>query len=213
MQESHVPVGFDHLMYGGGLDLDALGDAVAARTGVDAAFGGCHDRGGTCNALLGLGRGRYLELIAADPAGDTGAPRARLVAGLPAPRAIAWAIAVPDLDRALATARAAGYDPGPIRPLRRRRSDGSWLSWRLAWDAEQVFLGVVPFVIEWGEAAHPAADAPAGCRLLGLRAEHPRPAQVRPALRALGVGLALGRGPAPALIATLETPNGVVKLR
>jgi hypothetical protein len=49
--------------------------------------------------------------------------------------------------------------------------------------------------------------------LRDLRAEHPEPEPIRRALAALGAALAVAKGPAPALIATLATPNGVVELR
>ncbi|RMH15965.1 MAG: VOC family protein [Acidobacteria bacterium] len=207
------PERFDHLMYGGGVALEALVDEVAARSGLRASYGGRHATGGTHNALLGLGGARYLELIAADPAGDGAAQRGRLIAGLGAPRAICWAVAVDDLDRARARARRAGYDPGPIETLARRTPDGRRLSWRLAWAGDGVVLGVVPFLIEWGRCPHPAASAPAGLRLVGLRAEHPQPESVAGALRALDVELELGPGPQPALIATIDSPRGRFELR
>ncbi|MDH6486383.1 hypothetical protein M2157_002382 [Streptomyces sp. SAI-127] len=40
-------------------------------------------------------------------------------------------LATPDLDAAVATARARGYDPGEIRPMSRRTPDGTLLTWRL----------------------------------------------------------------------------------
>ncbi len=211
--QHHLPARFDHLMFGGALTLDALSEAIEGRCGVRAALGGRHDTGGTHNALLGLGGARYLELIASDPEGDPEAIRGRLIAMLPEPRSIAWAIAVEDLDQAVERALAKGYDPGPIHPLRRQRPDGIWLSWRLCWEGEGIFLGVVPFLIEWGTCPHPTTTAPAGCHLLGLRAEHPRPEEVAPILEALDVEMAVEQAREAALIASVETPAGVVELR
>lgn len=200
-------------MYGGGHDLDTLVRDLESRTGVRAAIGGRHDTAGTHNALVGLGPGRYLELIAADPEGDPRAPLGRMIRALAAPRLLAWAVATDDLDGAVARARASGYDPGAAEPLRRQRPDQSWLAWRLAWRGEGVFRGIVPFLIEWGACPHPATSAPHAGTLLTLRAEHPEPTDAAKQLAALGVTLATSQGPEPRLCARIETPNGVVALR
>lgn len=213
MSPTGVPAGFDHLMFGGGLPLDALVEDFARRSGVTATIGGRHATGGTHNALLALGASGYLELIAADPEGDPKAQRRRLIAGLARPCNIAWAIVVRDLDATLAQARQAGYDPGPAESLERLRPDGQRLSWRLAWRSPEIFLGVVPFLIDWQDCEHPARSTPAGCTLVELRAEHPEPDRVRTILNALDVAMSLSQGPQPALIATLDTPRGPVILR
>jgi len=213
MPVSKVPAVFDHLMFGGGQTLSALVAQIAERTGVTAIAGGRHVTGGTHNALLSLGGMRYLELMAADPEGDSRATRARLVRGLLRPRIIAWAIATRDLEATCDRARAAGYDPGPIEPLARQRPDGQRLAWRLAWQGAGVFSGIVPFLIDWQDCPHPATTAPAGCSLLSLRAEHPEPARAGRMLEALGVSLAVTAGREPALEATLATPRGRLVLR
>ena len=74
-------------------------------------------------------------------------------------------------------------------------------------------VGLVPFLIDWGDTAHPALSTPPGCTLRSLRARHPDPSAVTPSLEALGVELEVGVGPEPALIATLDTPNGTLELR
>ena len=56
-------------------------------------------------------------------------------------------------------------------------------------------------------------EKPAGVKLARLSAVHPDPRSVRPALEALRAGIDVARGPAPALVAALDTPNGPVELR
>jgi hypothetical protein len=203
----------DHVVYGVP-DLASGMHELAERLGVRPAHGGRHVGRGTHNALLGLGDGTYLEVIAADP--EQVPPPSPLSFALDRqrlPRLVGWACRTADLDERVAAARARGYDPGDVRQMSRRRPDGSLLQWRLTrHDADPGRL-VVPFLIDWGDSPHPSETAPAGVRLVELRGEHPDPAIVREALAALGATLAVDEGPEPALVATLDTPRGRIELR
>jgi Glyoxalase-like domain len=203
----------DHVVYGVA-DLDAAMDELAERLGVRPVPGGRHVGRGTHNALLGLGGGAYLEVIAADPE-QAPAPGAMPFAldRLRLPRLVGWACGTADLDQRVAAARERGHDPGDVQPMSRRRPDGAVLQWRLTrHDADPDRL-VVPFLIDWGSSPHPSATAPAGVRLVELRGEHPDAAATREVLAALGVDLPVDEGPEPALVATLDTPRGRVVLR
>jgi hypothetical protein len=195
-------------------DLDAAIEELAERLWVRPAHGGRHVGRGTHNALVGLGDGVYLEVIAADPEQPPApGPLAFALDRLRLPRLVGWASRTADLDRRVADARARGHDPGEVRQMSRRRPDGFLLEWRLTrHDADPDRL-VVPFLIDWGGSPHPSETAPAGVRLVELRGEHPDPAAVREALGALGATLTVDAGPEPALVATLETPRGRVVLR
>nr|MBA2281652.1 VOC family protein [Acidimicrobiia bacterium] len=61
-----MPTPVDHLVHGAPT-LDGALDDLERRLGVRGAFGGRHDGRGTHNAVIGLGAGAYLELIAPDP--------------------------------------------------------------------------------------------------------------------------------------------------
>jgi Glyoxalase-like domain len=203
----------DHLVYCVP-ELDAGTAGLERRLGVRAAGGGRHPGRGTHNALLGLGGGSYLEVIAPDPGQEPPAgPRSFGLDGLAEPRLVAWAVRVTAIEDAVERARRAGYDPGPIQDRSRARPDGVLLRWRLT-DHPPAGPGFpVPFVIDWLDAPHPAGDAPGGATLLGLSAVHPEPDAVRQAVQALRVTVRVDRGPAPALVAELDTPKGRVVLR
>ena len=144
----------DHLIFG----VPVLEDGVRqleTRWGVRAQPGGHHQGLGTHNALLGLGEGAYLELIAPDP--DQPPPPRPRPFGLDAldhPRLVAWAVRADDLDRRVAHTRTQGYDPGDPLELQRTTARGTPLRWRLT--PKALAGGPIPFLIDWGDAIHPS---------------------------------------------------------
>lgn len=205
-------VQLDHLVYAV-RDLDAGIASIERLIGVRAAMGGKHTGRGTHNALLSLGTGSYLEIIAPDPEQPPPSePRAFGLDRLREPRLVTWAVRVPDMDDRASKAVVAGYDPGPIVPLSRRLPDGGELRWRLTLPAIRSGDGLVPFMIEWAPGPHPSQTAPAGAMLVDLQGEHPRPDSIHPLLGAIGVQLPIIESARPALIATIEGPNGTVLL-
>jgi hypothetical protein len=201
----------DHLVYATP-DLDAT-VADLARQGLVVSPGGAHDGLGTRNALADLGGGAYLEVIGPDPdQPDPAEPRPFGVDGLTAPRLVAWAVRVMDLDAAVATARSRGHDPGAARDMARLRGDGVRLAWRLTPPPATV-PAVEPFLIAWGDTEHPSRTAARGARLESFTAAHPDPATVRARLMALGVtDLTVEQGPTPTLRAMIATPSGAAEL-
>ena len=202
----------DHLVYGVP-ELEAGIALLREQCGVAAAPGGRHEGGGTHNALLGLGGGAYLELIAPDPSQPPSTQSRRfLLDHLDRPRLLTFAVGGADLEQRRQQAVARGYDPGPVAAGSRRRLDGELLRWRLCRHPEPPFAGVVPFLIDWGTTPSPALTAPSGCRLLGVRAAHPDPVAVRAALHAIEVAIPVEPAAHPALYATLQTPLGRIVL-
>lgn len=119
-------------------------------------------------------------------------------------------MATADIEASVARAREAGYDPGPVRDMSRRRPDGELLQWRLT----PPITGLLPFLIDWGDTPHPAAALPV-VPLISFEAVHPEPGTVRAepaALGALGAELAVRQGPREALTARLQGREGVVAL-
>jgi hypothetical protein len=208
-----APPPVDHLVWAGPR-LDGEIARLEALTGIRAAPGGRHPAEGTHNALLSLGQGRYLELLAPDPdAPAPGRPRWFALDTLRRPRLVTWAVRALDLERQAAAVREAGHPLGEIRVGRRELGDGTALSWRLTYPDVHLGDGLVPFMIDWGRSPHPSITAPQGVVLRGLRAEHPDPDAIHRLLRPLGIDLMVDRAAAPALVATLDTPRGSVELR
>ncbi len=219
----------DHLVFGVA-DLATGVEQVEDLLGVRLAPGGRHPGWGTANRLLGLqlasGHGAYFEVIGPDPEGadavetEQVAPLPFGLDGLTQPRLCTWAVRTTAIDALATASRAAGYDPGPVQAMRRRRPDGTELSWRLALpeDLRLRHGGLVPFLIDWGAEngatrAHPSVHLDAPLRLHRLRLEAPDPARVQADLQALGLETwHVTAGAEPRLVAELEGPRGLVEL-
>jgi hypothetical protein len=195
-------------------DLAAGVEELAERLGIRPAPGGRHVGRGTHNALLGLGGGAYLEVIAIDPTQPPSPePVAFALDRVRLPGLVGWASRTADIDGLAEAVRALGFDPGEVRSMTRRRPDGHLLEWRLSRQAPDPARLVIPFLIDWGASPHPSESAPSGVRLVELRVEHPDPAAVRAELDALGTAVPVGAAARPALVAALDTPRGRVVLR
>ena len=190
---------------------------IADKLGVQPQSGGKHVTMGTHNALLRVGPRLYLEIIATDPAGVVPA-RPRWF-DLDEPRMRATLAEGAALIHWVARTRDIGEDAprcpealGVITPM--ERGD---LAWRMTIpdDGHLPARGIVPTLIQWSDARHPADRLPeTGLELVTLAAEHPDPAPVRAALGALGLSdtLKVSYGRSPRLAAMLRTPRGTVTL-
>ena len=203
----------DHLVYATP-DLAVGIDTAERLFGVRASPGGQHPGEGTRNALIGLVPTSYFEIIGPDPE-QPKPPRARRfgIDEIRAPRLTTWVAKGTDLEKFASDAAARGVNLGAVISGSRKRPDGVVLSWR--YTDPRVILAdrLVPYFIDWGASPHPSATAPRGVTLLSLRAAHPDADRVQGMLRQLGLDLAVGRGPNPALIATFDSPKGRVELR
>ena len=215
----------DHLVYGAPGPLTSAMEAFQRRTGVCPAIGGTHASLGTHNALVSLGDGAYFEILCRDP--DQPSPP-RLWMGMESvgdgcndpPVLLTWATdRAGQMEEVVRGARNHSYDPGDVQAFSRATPDGGTLHWSLAYrhyTREQMGpgRGIVPFLIDWEGSASPAASAPTGCELIGLRAEAVDPRAVARNLSAIGIDatdLDLREGPADRLIAVLRTPTGIVE--
>jgi hypothetical protein len=201
----------DHLILGT-RDLDEGLRRFEERTGVRPVPGGEHPGRGTRNALVSLGPGLYIEILAPQAdAPDTGvAAELRQLTDL-AP--FGWAVYVPDAEAARRRLGDAGFGLSEIKPGSRARPDGSLLEWK-TFEIEKPAIAGVPFFIRWGEGAtHPSQGSPGGCRLDRLRVVTPDVSELRRALATLPLEVAAGSGPRAALEITLHCPKGKVQLR
>ena len=197
-------------------DVQGAVDEIAAATGVHAELGGRFDGRGVYNHLLALQDDAYLEIIGPDP--EQAEHEGPLPFGMHLEgqrRVPHWcAKAGSEIEERVEAAGAAGFDLGTVQPLGRVLADGTRLDWRLSISGWPPLMdGLIPFVIDWGDARHPSTTAVKGCLLADFYGEHPDPDGVQRGLNALGVSLRVERADEPALIAILEGPGGQITLR
>jgi len=212
-QERAVLSRVDHLVYAAP-NLATAVEHVERVLGVKSVVGGQHPGGGTRNALIGLGDETYLEIIGPDPEQPPPIrPRRFGIDELKSPRLVTWAVKSIDLEATTEKAKTYGFDLGEVQSGSRRRPDGVMLAWRLTISRTLTADGIVPFFIDWGKTQHPANGLAKGCKLVALRAEHPNAKAIKTGLSGLGLNIRIDTGSAPALIATIQTPQGQVELR
>jgi hypothetical protein len=176
---------FDHLVVG----IRSLAEGIAqfARlTGVTPAAGGVHPRRGTENALVSLGHGAYLEIIAPQPKAQLSESDA-ILRTLDRMRILAWAVAVDDADAAMEVLRAAGFKTSLPHHGSRITPSGERLEWEVFALPDATIAGA-PFFIEWSSTTtHPSVTAPTGCAREGFRIQAPPPERLSAVLKAVGV--------------------------
>ncbi len=176
---------FDHLVVG--IRSLAEGTAQFIRlTGVAPANGGAHPGRGTENALVSLGPGEYLEIIAPQMAARLSASDAKL-RELDRLTIVAWAIAVDNIDTLRETLKAAGFATPLPQSGARITPSGERLAWEVVKLSDAKIAGA-PFFIEWSESAtHPSATSPPGCVRERFRIQTPASDRLSALLEAVGV--------------------------
>ena len=212
-----MDIRFDHLVIAA-RDL-AEGTAwVEARLGVPMSAGGRHEAMGTHNRLLSLGQGRYLEVIAIDPAAaaperarwfglDSTDMRLRLAQG---PVLATWVVRSEDI---VATVAGLAFGKPEILDMTR----GGY-RWRIGVPSTGVLAraGTSPTAIQW-LTDHPTLALPdSGCRLEKLLLTHPDAPAMLGVLRSAGLDPAepieARRDGPEGLVAQIRTPRGIAEI-
>jgi Glyoxalase-like domain len=205
----------DHLVYAS-RDLPRASAAIGELLGELPAPGGRHVGHGTYNELLSLGGATYLEVIGPDPTQALDGPLPFGIDDLIEPALVAWCVRPRrPLTEIIVAARSAGIELGEATQMSRRRPDGVLLEWTLTLPQLDGPFGLaLPFMIDWGESAHPSATLPPGVRLVELEVLHPEPEQLGDAFDIIGLdaGVTIQQSDQPALRARIETQRGEVTL-
>jgi hypothetical protein len=204
-----TPVRIDHIVLGIA-DLDRGIAEMQRRTGVRAVPGGSHPGRGTHNALMSLGPGIYLEIIAPDPAQKIEPQGFHMLASMEKLTPIGWAVATDDAPSLRGDLADLGIKLGPLRPGSRTLPGGgtlNWVSFGLPGAPE-----LAPFFIAWGQGArHPSATAPGGCKLKALALASPDATRLANIIDRLGLNVPVTRGHHDSESVTLVCKGGLVR--
>jgi hypothetical protein len=129
------------------------------------------------------------------------------------PQLIHFVASTPRAMPAVQALAAMGIDRGELLKASRMTPQGL-LSWQITVraDGQRLMNGALPTLIEWGDV-HPSSSlAASGITLQSLTASQPDTQALIAAYAAIGLqGVTVAQGPAN-LIATLQTPRGLVTL-
>lgn len=106
-----------------------------------------------------------------------------------------------------------GLDRGEVLQASRMTPQGL-LTWKITVrkDGQRLFFGALPTLIQWDEVHPTDSMTRSDATLQSLHMYHPRPEALRAAYEAIGLtDVDVTQGP-PNLIATLQTPRGVLTL-
>ena len=208
MQEGPA-VDIDHVILGIN-DLDRGMREFESKTGVSPKRGGEHPGRGTENALVALGGGRYLEILAPTRAQQSAAARDPRIEHTELTLA-GWALHTRAIAKIVEQVRSAGIEIQDPTPGSRRTPDGTLLAWQSA-AVDQ--LGVTPFFIEWSQdTPHPSTTAPSGCTLMTMELEHPSPERLQLLFRTVRLPMKVSKSERSGMTVTLDCPRGRVEFR
>ena len=137
------------------------------------------------------------------------------------PRLVHFVVNTNDVSKACDALQTLGIDRGPAVQASRMTPTGL-LEWQITVraDGQRLFHGGLPTLIQWGAAGadplvavHPAKGMPeSGISLLSLNMTTPQATELQAAHQAIGLrGIRIEAG-LPNLIATLQTPKGIIAL-
>jgi hypothetical protein len=202
--------GIDHVVLAIS-DLDRGIEQLGEICGVRPVRGGEHGHTGTENALLSMGPGAYLEVLA--PLDGVQLPPElqplRTVTNL---MPVSWAVATRNADLTSQMLRAHGYTVSEPQAGSRETPEGNVIRWRTFQLTAPKIEGA-PFFIEWdAETAHPATTSPLGCPLLSLELHTPHDEQLRRLMRLLNAQGEITHGETSRMQVTLQGSRAPVRL-
>jgi hypothetical protein len=202
--------GIDHVVLAIS-DLDRGIEQLGELCGVLPVRGGKHGHTGTENALLSMGAGTYLEVLAPQDGAQL-PPELQPLRAVASLTPVSWAVATRNADLMSQMLRAHGYTVSEPRAGSRETTGGGVIRWRTFQLTAPTIEGA-PFFIEWlVDTAHPAATSPPGCPLLSLELHTPHDEQLRGLLRLLNVQGEVVHGVTSRMQVTLQGSRASVRL-
>jgi hypothetical protein len=198
----------DHIILGIA-QLDRGIRELVTMTGMTPEYGGQHPGRGTQNALLTLGHGTYIEILAPAPGADSAGP-ASFLFRLDHLTPVGWAIRANDIDATIRQLKGRGFNLTTPQSGSRVRPGGGVLEWRTS-ELVNPTIASAPFFIEWSQRSqHPALTSPSGCQLEGVSIADPAAQALSRLLGAVGVHADVRSDSTGHITLALTCPSGRV---
>ena len=202
----------DHLVFATN-DLQQGVDKIEALLGLSTVPGGSHPGMGTRNALLALGPKCYLEIIGPDP--DQSEFQGTRIFGIDTieqGKLVHWCVRRDGLTDFAQQVKSLGMELSDAIPMSRVTTQGSRLSWELAFPTSFGGESALPFFIDWSSSTNPASECPEGAELKRFEIRHPDPETINDTLKVLSIEACAVEDPQFRLYALLKCPRGEVEL-
>jgi imidazolonepropionase-like amidohydrolase len=200
----------DHILLGAS-DLERAMIEFERVTGVRPQYGGKHPFG-THNALVSLGNGLYIELIALQP-GAKPPPFFPQLAALEnltqnlTP--IGWAASITAPQQTRQRLDSEGLHIGEARAGSRIKPGGTTLQWEV-FELERQLRGA-PLFISWApDSVHPSTTSPTGCKLQSFTIATPERDMVSRLVSILEISIPVLQAPTERFTLALDCPKGKV---
>ncbi len=156
----------DHIVYA----VPNLEEAIyffEKEHGLSPTIGGRHITKGTKNALLNLGMGCYLEILAIDSDNQNViAPRWMGIDLIKEAKVTRWSLKSDHLEKDQAILRAYQKDMGVIEQGERETPEGSFLRWKMILPLAEPEIELIPFMTDWSLSSfHPTEKLSQNCSL------------------------------------------------
>lgn len=189
-------------------------DDLEEQLGVRPAFGGYHTTKGTKNALLNLGEGIYLEILAPDEDNtEVKGPRWMGIDFLKEAGVTRWALKSEDLKQDSAVLKRYKPKHGEISGGTRKTTSGKLLTWEMILPLAEPAVDLAPFMVDWRKSElHPTDNLALECELLSVEFTDPAPDSVANLFKDLGGKWTVKKGVKSAIRIKIKCPRGVVNL-
>ena len=203
----------DHIVYCVP-NLESALDDLENRLGIRPVFGGRHLTKGTKNALLNLGNGCYLEILAVDEENDTiSGPRWMGIDLIATPKITRWCLKSDMLQTDSEILKSYALNLGHQDQGSRMTSDGKLLVWNMILPASHPEVELVPFMVDWSKSEmHPCDALTEKCTLQSIHLHHSNPIEIQPTLDALGWELNIDLASQAHISIDIQSPKGLVRL-
>lgn len=195
-------------------DLEQSTKEFKEKYNIDLVYGGKHESFGTHNALLNLGKGSYLEVLAPDLDNTTfDGPRWMGADLSQRPVVCRWALKSHDLVKDQEALRKINSEYGNIIEGSRQKLDGSTLRWQMIRPLPTPLVDIAPFMVDWKDSdSHPTDSLPEGCQLLSIEFAHPQAEQMLGLFNDLELEREISSKEEQQITIRLQTENGIITL-